>query len=92
MRPRSSSPENIENTSSPSVGTGVQGGPSVTPINLTTPGNPVKKLYATLMEGTYIRLPTFNENGIEDSEQHWFLCEAVWTVRLVNNDEIQKHK
>ena len=47
---------------------------------------------ATLMVGTYIRLHTFNGNGTEDLEQHWFLYEAVWMVHLVNNDDIQKVK
>ena len=27
-----------------------------------------------------IKLPIFNENGLEDPEKHWFLCEVVWTV------------
>ena len=45
---------------------------------------------ATLMVGTDVRLPTFNGNGIEDLEKHWFLCEAVWMVRLVHNSDINK--
>ena len=45
---------------------------------------------ATLMVGTYVRLPTFNGNGTEDLEQHWFLYEEVWTICLVKNDDIQK--
>ena len=30
-----------------------------------------------------MKLPIFNGNGLEDAEQHWFLCDAVWTVRQV---------
>ena len=37
-----------------------------------------------------IQLPTFNGDGIEDLEQHWFLCEAIWMVRLVHNANIKK--
>ena len=29
------------------------------------------------MAGDDIKLPIFNGNGLEDPEQHWFLCEAV---------------
>ena len=35
-------------------------------------------------------LPTFNGNGTEDPKQHWFLCEALWMVRLVHNVDIKK--
>ena len=42
------------------------------------------------MVGTDIRLPTFNGNGVEDPEQHWFLCEAVWMVHQVHNADIRK--
>ena len=66
VRPRSSSPELLVNTSSPSVGNGAQGGPSVTPVNPTNPGNTVKNPSATLMERRDVRLPTLNGNGIED--------------------------
>ena len=47
-------------------------------------------LSATLMARTNVRLPTFNGNGTEDLEQYWFLCEAVWMVRLVHNADIKK--
>ena len=90
VRPRSSSPKPLVNTSSPSVRIGAQGILSVTPVNPANPRNLVKNPNATLMERTDVRLPTFNGNRIENLEQHWFLCEAVWTVRLVNNDDIQK--
>ena len=66
VRPRISSPKPLLNTSSPSVGTGVQGGPSVTPVNPVNLGNPVNKPNATLMVGIDFRLPTFNGNVTED--------------------------
>ena len=31
-----------------------------------------------IMPGNDIKFPIFNGNGLEDLEQHWFLCEAVW--------------
>ena len=42
------------------------------------------------MATTNVKLPTFNGNGIEDLEQHWFLCEAVWMVCLVQKVDINK--
>ena len=45
---------------------------------------------ANSMVGADIRLPTFNGNIIEYSEQHWFLYEVVWMVRLVHNTYIRK--
>ena len=42
------------------------------------------------MVGANIWLHTFNGNGAEDPEQHWFLCEAIWMARLVHNTEIRK--
>ena len=47
---------------------------------------------AKSMDGVDIRLPTFNGNGAEDLEQHWFLCEAVWMVLLVHSVDIKKEK
>ena len=37
------------------------------------------------MDGADIRLPTFNGNGAEDPEQHWFLYEDVWMVHQVHS-------
>ena len=90
VRPRSSSPKHYVNINGPSVRIGAQGIPSVTPVNPVNPGTPVNNPNATLIVGTDVRLPTFNGNGTEDLEQHWFLYEAVWMVHLVNNDDIQK--
>ena len=42
------------------------------------------------MAATDVRLPTFNGNGMEDTEQHWFLCEAVWMVCLVHGTDVKK--
>ena len=42
------------------------------------------------MAGANIPLPTFNGNGAEYPKQHWFLCEVVWTVRQVQNQDIRK--
>ena len=72
VRPRSSSPEPLVNTSNPSVRTGAQGSPSAIPVNLINPGNPVNNSSTTLMAGTDVRLPTFNGNGIEDIISGWY--------------------
>ena len=36
-----------------------------------------------------IRLPIFRGTRLEDPYQHWFLCEAVWSVKQVTNDDIK---
>ena len=42
------------------------------------------------MARTDIRLLTFNGNGTEDPEQHWFLYEFVWMVKIGHNVDIKK--
>ena len=42
------------------------------------------------MVGTNIKFPIFNGNGLKDLEQHWFLCEVVWTVRQIQDENIKK--
>ena len=79
VRSRTSSPEITMNTSH----TSAQGIPPSLNCSLTIPNT-------NLMVGTYIRLPTFNGNEVEDLEQHWFLCEPVWTVFQVQNEDIRK--
>ena len=44
------------------------------------------------MDGDDIWLPTFNGNGAEDLEQHWFIFEAIWMVHLVQNADLKKWK
>ena len=70
VRPRISSPERIVNTSSPSGETSAQGIPSTILVNLVNLGSPVNNPSATLMEGTDVRLPTFNGNAMEDPKEH----------------------
>jgi hypothetical protein len=36
-----------------------------------------------------MRLPTFRGDGSEDPDQHWFLCEAVWSIKNIT-DKIVK--
>ena len=36
--------------------------------------------------GDDMKLPIFKGTGAEDPEQHWFLCEAVWTIKAINDD------
>jgi len=37
----------------------------------------------TVMAGGEMKLPIFHGNGLEDPQQHWFLCEVVWRVKQV---------
>ena len=39
--------------------------------------------------GDDMKLPTFKGIGAEDPEQHWFLCEAVWTIKGILDDNIK---
>ena len=36
-----------------------------------------------------MKLPIFRGPGLEDPEQHWFLCDAVWNVKQVQNDVVK---
>ena len=36
-----------------------------------------------------MKLPTFKGTGEEDLEYHWFLCEVVWTIKGINDDNIK---
>ena len=42
------------------------------------------------MAGNEMKLPIFNGNGIDDPEQYWFLCEAIWTTRQTTDDDVKK--
>ena len=42
------------------------------------------------MVGKEVKLPFFHGNGTEDPEQYWFLYEAVWTVKQVQDENIKK--
>lgn len=37
----------------------------------------------TVMEGGEMKFLVFHENGSEDPQQHWLLCEVVWRVKQV---------
>ena len=39
--------------------------------------------------GDDMKLPTFKGTGAEDPEQHWFLCEAMWTIKAIHDDNIK---
>ena len=40
--------------------------------------------------GDDIKLPIFWGTGAEDPEQHFFICEAVWNIKQVQNDDIKR--
>jgi hypothetical protein len=36
------------------------------------------------------RLPTFRGDGSEDPDQHWFLCEVVWSIKNVTDEAVKR--
>ena len=42
------------------------------------------------MEGGDVKLPLFNGNMNEDTELYWFLCETVWNMKQVQDEDIKK--
>ena len=43
-----------------------------------------------IMVGFDIKLPIFNGNGLEDPKQHWFLCEFIWIMRQIQDENIKR--
>ena len=39
--------------------------------------------------GDDMKLLVFKGSRLEDPEQHWFLCEAMWNVKQVTDDDIK---
>jgi hypothetical protein len=37
-----------------------------------------------------MRLPIFRGDGYEDPDQHWFLCEVVWSIKQVTNEDVKR--
>jgi hypothetical protein len=37
-----------------------------------------------------MRLPIFGGDGSEDSDQHWFLCEAIWNIKNVTDEAVKR--
>jgi hypothetical protein len=37
-----------------------------------------------------MRLPTFRGDGYEDPEQHWFLCEVVWSIKNITDEVVKR--
>jgi hypothetical protein len=37
-----------------------------------------------------MRLPIFRGDGSEDLDQHWFLCEVVWSIKQVNDEAVKR--
>lgn len=36
-----------------------------------------------------IKLPVFRGTGLENLDQHWFLCEAMWNVKQVIDNNVR---
>jgi hypothetical protein len=34
-------------------------------------------------QDTTLRLPMFHGMGKDDAEKHWFMCEAIWSVKRI---------
>jgi hypothetical protein len=37
-----------------------------------------------------MRLPTFRGDGSEDPDQHWFLCEVVWSIKNITDEAVKR--
>jgi hypothetical protein len=37
-----------------------------------------------------MRLPIFKGDGSEDPDQHWFLCEALWSIKQVIDEVVKR--
>jgi hypothetical protein len=37
-----------------------------------------------------MRLPTFRGDGFEDPNQHWFLCEDVWSIKNITDENVKR--
>jgi hypothetical protein len=37
-------------------------------------------------QDTTPRLPVFHETSKDDAQQHWFTCEAIWSVKWITNE------
>jgi hypothetical protein len=38
-----------------------------------------------------MRLPIFRRDGSEDPDQHWFLCEAIWKIKNVIDEDVKRN-
>jgi hypothetical protein len=51
-----------------------------------TPNNHIKGVSLILKmvnQDSTLRLPMFHGRGKDDVEQHWFMCEAIWSVKRI---------
>jgi len=37
-----------------------------------------------------MRWPIFKGDGSKDPDQHWFLCEVVWSIKQVTDEAIKR--
>ena len=74
----SSSSNTVHTTSNP---------PATTPPSGSTGPNQNRPLRNRMVDDT--KLPTFKGTGGEDPEQHWFLCEAIWTIKQIQDDNVK---
>jgi hypothetical protein len=38
-----------------------------------------------------MRLPIFRGDIYEDPDQHWFLCEVVWSIKQIIDEEVKRN-
>jgi hypothetical protein len=36
-----------------------------------------------------MRLPIFKGDRSEDLDQHWFLCEAIWSIKNITDEDVK---
>ena len=37
-----------------------------------------------------MRIPIFRGYGSKDPDQHWFLCESVWNIKIITDEAIKR--
>jgi hypothetical protein len=37
-----------------------------------------------------MRLPIFRGYGSEDLDQHWFLCEVIWSINEIKDEYVKR--
>ena len=38
-----------------------------------------------------MRLPIFRGDGYEDLDHHWFLCEAIWNIKNITDEDVKRN-
>jgi hypothetical protein len=63
-----------------------QGGTSVSTTTSSSQSRRQGVRTSMVNQDSTLRLPTFHGMGRDDAEQHWFTCEAIWSVKRVTDE------